>query len=265
MVDLASETVVVRPLELRLVRRAKSSYWQIHYKIGASKTWYRKSAGTGDLDQAKAQAEDIFHEARILDKRGIAVVSKKFRAVAEVVSNRLKADVKAGTGKQSYADYYRAIDSYLVPFFGNHNIDRITPAVISDFHRWRTDKVGYELKASTQNNHNAALNAVFDYAVEKGYLTESQRPSLKNTGQANEARGIFTTEELVGLQNAIKSWIDGTPSSRSKNLRELLGLYITFVACTGVRPGTETKELKWKHIEFVQKPTMRVIHITLRT
>jgi integrase len=40
-------------------------------------------------------------------------------------------------------------------------------------------------------------------------------------------------------------------------------LYITFIACTGVRPGTETKELKWKHIEFIQKPTMRVIHITL--
>jgi len=30
-----------------------------------------------------------------------------------------------------------------------------------------------------------------------------------------------------------------------------------------VRPGTETEDLAWKHIEFVDKPNMRVIHITL--
>ncbi len=109
----------------------------------------------------------------MLEKHGLSVVSRKFKAVAEVVSNSLKEQVKAGTGKKTYADYYRAIDTYLIPFFGNHHIDNVTPALISDFHRWRTEKVGYELKASTQNNQNAALNCVFDYAIEKGYMSES--------------------------------------------------------------------------------------------
>ena len=256
-------SVILRKKELRLFRRNRSGFWQVHYKIGPSKTWYRKTTGTADLTEATQIAEDIYHEARVLDKRGLAVVSKKFKAVAEIVSNRLKAEVKAGTGKKSYADYYRAIDGYLIPFFGKFNIDRITPDVVSDFHRWRTEKVGYELKASTQNNHNAALNYVFDYAVEKKYMTESQRPSLKNTGEANATRGIFSTDELIELQTFIRGWIQATKNVKSQQLRELLGLYITFIACTGVRPGTETKELKWKHIEFIQKPTMRVIHITL--
>lgn len=263
MTDLSATTVVLREQELNLVRRPETKNWQIHYKIGASKNWHRKSAGTADLEQAKRIAEDTFHEARVLDRRGLAVVSKKFRSVAEVVSKRFKGDVAAGAGKKIYADYYRAIDSYLIPFFGNYNIDRITPAVITDFHRWRKEKVGYELKASTQNNHNSAMNAVFDYAIEKSYMTESQRPSLKNTGEATATRGSFTTEELIDLQAFIQQWSATARNERSRWLRELLGLYVTFVACTGVRPGTETEDLAWKHIEFIEKPNMRVIHITL--
>ena len=263
MRSTTESTVVIRPQELRLKRRSNSGAWQIHYKIGSRKTWYRVTSKTANLSEAKTIAEDIFHEARVLEKRGLSIVSKKFKAVAEVVSTSFKEQVKAGTGKKSYADYYRAIDTYLIPFFGNYHIDNITPALIAEFHRWRTEKVGYELKASTQNNHNAALNSVFDHAIEKGYMSESQRSSTKNTGQATEARGIFSTDELIELQQFIHKWTADGRATKTRYLRELLGLYITFIACTGVRPGTETKELKWKHIEFIQKPSMRVIHITL--
>lgn len=259
----ADSTVVIRPHELRLKRRSNSNVWQIHYKIGSRKTWYRTTSKTSDLDAAKRIAEDVFHEARVLEKRGLSIVSKKFKAVAQIVSDNFKEQVKAGTGKKSYADYYRAIDTYLIPFFGNHHIDNVTPALIAEFHRWRTELVGYELKASTQNNHNSALNSVFDYAIEKGYMSESQRPSTKNTGEATVARGIFSTDELIELQQFIHQWSAEGRATKTRQLRELLGLYITFIACTGVRPGTETKELKWKHIEFIQKPSMRVIHITL--
>jgi integrase len=263
MRPITESTVVIRPQELRLKRRSNSAAWQIHYKIGLKKTWYRITSKTSNLAEAKIIAEDVFHEARVLEKRGLSVVSKKFKAVAQVVCDNLKEQVKAGTGKKSYADYYRAIDNYLIPFFGNHHIDNITPSLMADFHRWRTEKVGYELKASTQNNHNAALNYVFDFAVEQRYMGESQRPSTKNTGQATESRGVFSTDELIELQQFIQKWTVDGRATKTRYLRELLGLYITFIACTGVRPGTETKELKWKHIEFIQKPSMRVIHITL--
>ncbi|MDZ4057927.1 MAG: hypothetical protein U1D69_13400, partial [Polynucleobacter sp.] len=119
----ADSTVTLRPHELRLKRRSDSSIWQIHYKIGSKKKWLRITSKTSDLSAAKQVAEDLFHEARVLEKRGLSVVSKKFKAVAQVVSNDLKAQVKAGTGKKSYADYYRAIDTYLTPFFGNYHVD----------------------------------------------------------------------------------------------------------------------------------------------
>ena len=111
MPDISTTTVVLKEQELNLVLRPETKNWQIHYKIGASKTWHRKTSGTADLDQAKKIADDVYHEARVLDRRGLAIVSRKFKSVAEVVSKRFRDDVAAGTGKKSYADYYRAIDS----------------------------------------------------------------------------------------------------------------------------------------------------------
>ncbi len=81
MPDISSETIVLREQELNLIRRPETKNWQIHYKIGASKTWYRKTSGTANLDEAKRIAEDVFHEARVLDRRGLAIVSRKFKSV----------------------------------------------------------------------------------------------------------------------------------------------------------------------------------------
>ena len=256
-------TITLKEGELRLVKREKSKYWQVHYKLGVPAKWHRKSTGKTELLEAKEAGWEIFSEAKVLLKNGLAVISKKFKAVADSVVKIFEREIKAGIGKKSNKDYLSAINTHLLPFFGNYNIDRITPQVITEFQVWRTTTVGRELKASTQNNHNAALNKVFDYAVEKGYLTSAQRPKTKNTGGKTDTRGIFSADEVLQLQSFIKEWSAGTKNTRSRYLRELLGLYVAFVAMTGVRPGTETKHLMWSHIEFVQLPDVRVIHITL--
>ena len=100
MPDISTTTVVLKEQELNLVLRPETKNWQIHYKIGASKTWHRKTSGTADLDEAKKIADDVYHEARVLDRRGLAIVSRKFKSVAEVVSKRFRDDVAAGTGKK---------------------------------------------------------------------------------------------------------------------------------------------------------------------
>ena len=261
--SLASTTIVLREEELKLVLRERSGYWQIHCKPASAKRWVRKSSGTVDFDEAKIKAEDLAAEIRILERRGIPIVSKKFRAVAQTVSAKFKEEVKNGTGKKTYAEYHRAIDSYLIPFFGNFNIDNITPQIMNDFHVWRREKVGRELKQSTQHTHNLALTKVFDNAIERGYMTEYLRPSNKNTGTTGEARGTFTHEELIQLQTFLKNWATQSSNETTRDLRELLVLYVAFLASTGARAGTELKELKWKHIQFVEKDGKTVISIHL--
>ena len=259
----AQTTVVLREKQLYLVGREGTANWQIHYKVQSLNKWLRKSAGTKDLATAKIVAEDFAADTRAAERRGYPVVSKKFKVVAEVVSAKFKEQIKHGTGKKKYADYYRAIDQYLIPFFGNYNVDRITPAVLNEFDIWRYKHIGRRLKQSTQNTHNLALNSVFDHAIESGYMTEYLRPKYKNTGEAGEARGFFTHEELIALQQYLQQWTTEGRSQATRDLRELLCLFVAFVAGTGVRPGTETKELQWRHIEFLEKDHTRLIHIHL--
>ena len=45
----AESTVVLRPQELRLKRRANSDAWQIHYKIGSHKKWFRNLSNSRSI------------------------------------------------------------------------------------------------------------------------------------------------------------------------------------------------------------------------
>jgi integrase len=259
----APTTVVLRNKSLYLVRRNGTGNWQINYKVSSLKTWQRKTAGTDDVDAAKIVAEDWVADIRAAERRGYPLVSKKFKAVADLVSAECAKHAKDGTGKKVYAQFPAIIERYLNKFFGKYNIDAINSSLISSFHEWRRNELGRELKQSTQNTHNIVLGKIFDKAVELGYMTDFQRPSLKNTGETGEARGFFTHPELLQLLEFLHKWVDATNVKKSRELRELLCLYVAFVACTGARPGTELKELRWKHFTFVQKPTMRVIEIYL--
>ena len=250
MPDKSPETVVVRENEIRLVRRPDSDKWQAHFKVEAIGRWLRKATGHSDVNKAKTVAEDLYVEARVLAKAGHPVITKKFKAVAEVVLRELEIKIASDRTKRgSSNDYLNAIKAYLVPFFGNYNIDRINQTVFTEFCEWRRQKVGRELSQSAQANHNAALNRVFDYGVERGYLTTLQRPVLKNTGEAGGRRPDFSAKEVEQLISALPAWVARGRIGKTRNIRELLAIYIPFAAATGMRPGTEMEYLEWRHIE----------------
>ena len=131
---LSSETVIVKPELIRLVRRADSKKWQVHYKLENVKTWFRRSTDTTDVKEAARIAERLWMKATFDHEEGRPVISKKFKPVAEVVLRRLQDEIEAGTAKPSARDYVSAIQLYLLPFYGNYNVDGIKPSVISEFH-----------------------------------------------------------------------------------------------------------------------------------
>ena len=51
--------------------------------------------------------------------------------------------------------------------------------------------------ASFINNHNSALNRVFDEAIERGYMTKFQLPLLRNEGIKTERRPDFRLEDYA--------------------------------------------------------------------
>jgi integrase len=55
----ASETVIVKPELIRLVRRDDSKKWQAHYKLENLKTWFRRSTDTANVKEAARIAERV--------------------------------------------------------------------------------------------------------------------------------------------------------------------------------------------------------------
>ena len=258
------QTVVVKPEQIRLVRRDDSKKWQAHYKLENVKTWFRRSTDTANVKEAAKIAERLWMKATFDFEEGRPVISRKFKPVAQVVLARMEAEIAAGTAKPSTRDYVSAIRLYLIPFYGAYNVDGIKPSVISEFHVWRRDKVGRELSGSAQNNHNAALNQVFDEAVERGYLTAYERPLTKNTGVDSDRRAEFSHEELEAMMKYAAQFILDGRTVRTRIIRELLAIYVPFMAATGMRPGTEAEYLEWRHIDVEIRDAQPILHFRLQ-
>lgn len=247
----SNETVVVKENAVRLVRRIDSQYWQAHYKVDLLGKWIRKATKKKDLNEARAIAEELWIEAKILAKNGQSVISKRFKPVAEQALIDLEIKVQADrTRRGSNNDYINAIKKYLIPFFGKYNINKITQEVFTNFCEWRRQQVGRELSHSAQANHNAALNLVFDLAIERGYMNSNQRPLLKNTGAAAGRRPDFSPREMEQLLSFIPNWVTSSRAGRTRMIRELLAVYVPFAATTGMRTGTEMEYLEWRQIEL---------------
>jgi hypothetical protein len=48
----------------------------------------------------------------------------------------------------------------------------------------------------------------------------------------------------------MRSWVKQGKEGKSRHMRELLRDYVLILANTGMRHGTESYGLKWKHISF---------------
>jgi integrase len=261
---VSTESIVVKPEQIRLVRRDDSKKWQVHYKLEGVKTWFRRSSDTADVKEASRIAERMWMKATFDHEEGRPVISKKFKPVAEIVLRRMEAEIAAGTAKPSFRDYVSAIKLYLIPFYGLYNVDGIKPSTISEFHVWRREKVGRELSGSAQNNHNAALNLIFDEAIERGYMTAHERPLTKNTGADSDRRAEFSHDELEALMSYAPKFVRDGRTARTKIIRELLAIYVPFMAATGMRPGTEAEYLEWRHIDVEIRDGQPVLHFRLQ-
>ena len=160
-----------------------------------------------------------------------------------------------GVGKATYLDYIRVINRYK-EFFGNKYIQNISYQDLVEFDRDRTLKLKRKAKQSTINLHNTALMRVYQTAIQKGWMHKSQVITFKNDGKKTERRPAFDLQEYRQLYRFMRGYVKrGTGDSKKGGvtrrtlwIRELLRDMVLFLVNTGLRFGTETRGLKWKHI-----------------
>ncbi len=180
MPQKSDDTVHILEGQATLFKRPTSPIWHVRYKVHGN--WARQTTKCEDLAAAKQRATDMVIDARFKEKHSLPIVNKRVKSVGKLAIRRLEALIASGRGKATYKTYIQAIEKYIIPLLGNHNIDKIDNAVLAKFEKQRIDMMGRTPSASVINNHNSALNQVFDEALERGYMTKFQVPLLRNVG-----------------------------------------------------------------------------------
>lgn len=236
----------ILPRQLIVYRRSSSGAWQCRYKVDG--VWQRASTKLTDLGKAKAVAHKLLIAAEIRKEQNLPVVTRRFRDVANLSIERMEQELKSGKGKVSFSDYIRVIREYLVPILGKRVITSIDVSVLDELDAQRIIMMGKVPTRSTLLTHNAALNRVFDEAVMRGFLTESNRPKLESKGKDSKRRAAFTVPEVQAMIGAFPAWIDRARDDMSKESRSIMRDYALMLLDTGARPGRELLELQWSRI-----------------
>ena len=249
MPQLAADSVQVLSGKIVLTKRSNSPKWQARYKVGNK--WIRTSTGSTDVNEAEAIATRAYYESTIKYENDQPIVTRKFKSLAEVVKQSLQKELDAGTGKSVYADYIQAIDNWLIPFFGNHNVATIDAPMLYEFNEYRKEQLGREPACSTINTHTSALNRVFDAAVEQGYVNALHVPKIKHKKNGNKIsrRPDFDLAEYHKLARFLQHWVKRGRNGKGRQMRYLLRDYIFILANSGIRHGTEATNLRWNQIE----------------
>lgn len=265
MAKLSENTVVISDGDIKLYKRRNSSVWQAKFKI--DNRWVRISTERRKLDEAKVQAKEQIVEFKIKQRNQIPIVTKTFASVAKLAISEMQNELKRGGGTKSLNDYIIVANKYLIPYFGRRSITSIDYEAIVEFDKWRTKEMGREPHASTVNTHNSALSRIFDAALKRGFITKSHVPMLINKKRDSSRRPDFTLDEYQTLIRKLRSFIAASRDGKSREMRELMRDYVLILANTGMREGTETANLRWKHVQMFEEDgyTYLAMHVRGKT
>ena len=251
----------LRDGELILYRRSDSRIWQYKFKR-ESGSWYRASTRKSVLEQAKRVAMDLHDEARYRERLGLAPAHKSFKDIAMAAVEDMQRDLAAGTGKKIYVDYCSVIERYFIPYFGDKYLQNLKHKDIADFEAWRNHRMARTPKSSTLMTFASAFSRVHQTAISRGWISDRVPiPTMSRRGAKGEVRPAFSVEEIGQLRQFMQSWQKQGYLDYDRIMRPLLCAYVEFLLLTGMRHGTESMGIEWRHCEWYASEGQRYIRV----
>ena len=275
--------------ELQIYTRSdtKNPVWQARVNNPQNKGYITKSLKTLDKARAIERAEEWFDDLRFREKHGLVVHARTVSQICDLYINDLKEEIDAGIRNERHLRDYRPIaDRYVKGFFGNRYIDNVRQKDITAFTTWclgywttgpgskqknrvyfrkgrrivtPTPKKTKPLSVSGMGNILHVLRSVFNVAVKYDALREADVPVIKvakrqrnslSAGPRN--RSAFSIEEYRELHRFMRYWPNKTKKQEQIDRRTLLRDFILILVNSGIRPGTESDGLLWKHVEYFE-------------
>ena len=261
--DLPASTaplIHLRDGEVVLYRVSRSSRWQARIRLLTPK-WIRFSTRQRNQIDAARVACERYDEARYRERLGLAPTLKRFEDIARECMADLQRELAAGTGKRVYTAYIGVIERYLIPFFGQMYLTSITGKDMLAFEAWRNQEMGRTPRASTLLTFSSAFNRIHQTAVARGWLSERvPLPKLQGKGEPGKARPAFTEDEIQRMRQHLLTWhlqVTGKTGEMRRLLRDLVDVLVL----TGMRQGTESMNLEWRHIAWHVDKGVRYLRI----
>lgn len=234
--------------EGRLYKRPGTDNYQVTFKV--NNRWIIKTTGTADRKQAIQKAQELYYQAKFADQMGLPVLSKTFKSVAQAVIRDY-----AGAAKGSKeAKYVQRLNAVWIPVIGNKNVNNVTEDDLKAAVAKIFELNGGSASKATVKDYYTALNLVFAKAVKAKHMAALEIPEPYIVGEKAQPRPAFTTEEYNLLRTKVLDWCNEEGiQERVRARRELLSVFMYFVASSGCRPGTEVYDLKWGACRYVEK------------
>ena len=236
--------------DVKLFRRQGGGVWQVKIWIKEEQKYLRKSLRTRDEDLARRFAEDEYISVKASRITG----QKIFKVALHTIIDEWLVEQRKTVGISKTLGRYQAIVSQtkrIKKFIKdpNYKIEDIQPSLFVDYYGWRKSKRS-EVVNSTLVNEKATINAIFKFAIRKGYLSvifQAEFPPLLKSSNKREA---LTVEEYRKIYRYMrtKEFLDERDTLK---VRHFIRDFTMLLANTGLRFG-EARRLKWKHCKVVR-------------
>ncbi len=228
---------------------SKRPKWNVRLKLPDTKGYVVKSTRTADFDEGRRFAEDLFFKLEGKVRRGEVIRSPSFKKVAKEYLSQVDYILRDRTDQ--YKGFQETvIRLHLLPYFDNTPLDQISEDMMSEFVSSQFRE--HNLSNVTVRHHQTVMKKVFDFGRRKGYIRDI--PEIHKPKLVINNRSYYSKDEWRRLYTFMRDWIEH-PNSRIRRQRLYLQNYILILGNSGIRCGTETRNLKWADISSTKNLT----------
>ena len=228
---------------------SKRPKWNVRLKLPDTKGYVVKSTRTADFDEGRRFAEDLFFKLEGKVRRGEVIRSPSFKKVAKEYLSQVDYILRDRTDQ--YKGFQETvIRLHLLPYFDNTPLDQISEDMMSEFVSSQFRE--HNLSNVTVRHHQTVMKKVFDFGRRKGYIRDI--PEIPKPKLVINNRSDFSKDEWRRLYTFMRDWVEH-PNSRIRRQRLYLQNYILILGNSGIRCGTETRNLKWADISSTKNLT----------
>jgi len=236
--------------------------------------WKSQTTKHKNLDAAIEAAKNIYYQMKGKLEAGGQIHITRFRDLAIQYLTERQREIDRSThkrGSASIKEYRSVINTYLIPFFGDMDVNRINREAILDYREWRhtywTEGPGakrkfieYERGGKTIKRpitdrsgpserriqiEDTILKGIFNYGMELEKVTKL--PPLKTPKAQRNSRPAIEPKHLEAMLGRIYNRALEAPNDHLFYQRRVFEVFFKICLLTGIRPGKETASLKWKH------------------